>query len=766
MMTEPDITCISLEQLARQAADLSEFERRLARNSDLVKIDALYVQPNYQVQAGAGSMGKNLDEYVLKWLNSGADCLLWLLGDFGTGKTWFSTHFAHKLAEMKVDDTTRAPPTPVVVLLRQYTHTTDMFQAVQEVLDKGGAHLAAGRDTVEWLIAQRKLVPVFDGADEHATALRDAHQLAARGCHVIVTCRTHYFDSVSKMLPTLGVDDAQTPVAWITHLGFNEDSLVEAIRRRCPRDWQQKQAALTRRPDLWELVHRPLFLDMVLQALDETTSRKAQTVADVYKGHVDQVLHTRWQEHPQGSIMTGVLPRALKRLARMGQETSPRMIKFSRDVLLQVAQEVRQNDDATVANVEIEDIREAMCTGSVLVRNPQDNYEFGHLSIQEYFAATAFVDLGADGESLVCAHVADDDWREVCWLYASAGGNVASLLDACLAAGSPDHPKPLFLAARAHEAAKQSDDDGLSKLGDALIALFMNEQPAYHDLQQIYDSIRRMGKAGRNTLRRHIRSKDPRIRRRCVLTWFESFGHEAFEEVLPYLDPEQEESRHVRWHVAEVLAEVAQEVTNQEALERFLAYGENPDPIIRGNALWARTTSNKVSSTTHDAIERIVDELNLLVAGDFGQVADELKPFVENDEQSHHPRAHGALLLGRCVAALPWDDEKKRPVGDMLSTLLRPESDWSGYVARGLGELGWIGAVPPLCHYLATSQDDEIWMRYAVDAVENLAQPEQDHISAIEKARDGVPAEYPSLRPRLEALAARLKVLSSQEPAR
>jgi hypothetical protein len=443
------------------------------------------------------------------------------------------------------------------------------------------------------------------------------------------------------------------------------------------------------------------------------------------------------------------------------QVTSPRTIEFGGDKLLLAVQDaIHITTSKTVAMKIQADLR----TGSLLVRNLNDNYEFGHLSFQEYFAASHFKRLGRKGAKIICDRVADNDWREVCWLYASICEQAEPVLSACLAKKSIHQPQPLFLAAKALEAARDYNAKRASELGDALISLFKNGELTYKDLERIYDAIRRIGEVGRDTLRRHIKTDDPQIRRRCVLAWFESFGREALEQVLPYLDPKKEKDRHVRWHVVEVLAEVAHEVTNVAVLNEFLKHDKDHDPIIRGNALWARSRCSKVDQvrlSTRRKIERVVEEFIPLVNGDFRQIANELRAFVEDKKQSHHPRAHAALLLGRCVAVLGWREEEKAAIGKMLATLLNQDIGWRGYVARALGELEWKGAVPSLCHYLATSKDDEIWLRYAVDAAEHLA--ERKHVEAIEQARKGIPETYLSLPPRLDALAARLRVAGPED---
>ena len=687
-------------------------------------------------------MGRNLDDYVLQWLLAPECWELWVLGDFGTGKTWFSRHFARLLASKKLEGI-RCLPTPIIVPLRQIRGVTDVYGLIQPCLARRWIGLAAGKDTLDWVMNHGMLALILDGADECRDAIFQARQVAGAHTKVIITCRTHYFDSLAEYQRALGIP--RTSLNVVELKGFDDDALAEAIRARYPRDGDKRQAELGRWPELWDMAHRPLFLDMILRSLGRATLSDAPTVADVYDRYVTSALRTR----PVGS-MRRALRAALEQLARKGQEQERRATQFSRDEVLDaiLGASAKRRRSA---------VYEALHAGSVLVRNPSDLFEFGHLSFQEYFAATSLAREGKEGMETLCRHVADHDWREVCWFYASIQGRKAlPVVDACLRQARED-PQCLFLAARMLQAARQQKNRRARELCEALVRLFKGKSAQrgresdrareswYVVTERVYDSLRRLPAAAKRTLRRQMGASDPLVRRRAVLTMFHVFEHEAFGEVARHLDPAKEEDEHVRWHAAEALSEAAE----QGDLATLLKYARKANDkndryvIIRGNVLWAHSRHGYQPPPGLPPFDT-----NLL---------DRLHRTVANSRVSRDVRAHGALLLGRCANALGVSKRRKAEIGELLSGLLKKRTDWRGYVARALGELGWKDGTVPLCRYIETSGDDEIWLRYAVDAVEKLAQPISRHIAAIDKAARGLPDQLRHLRSRLEACAAQLR---------
>jgi hypothetical protein len=260
---------------------------------------------------------------------------------------------------------------------------------------------------------------------------------------------------------------------------------------------------------------------------------------------------------------------------------------------------------------------------------------------------------------------------------------------------------------------------------------------AYALLQRIYEALRRMGEAGRQALRRHSKpASDPIIRRRCFLAWYESFGEEAFGEVLPYLRSNMSLDQHTRWHAAEVVAESAMQANAREMIPLSNAL----DPIVRGNVIWGlvRNGVGGVSEICPSADKLVEDLHNTVFSG-----------------RDLHERAHAALLLGRFVARVAPDTISKDRLGQRLATLLWDKTSvWRGYVSRALCELGWRGAVPLLCRYVTDSRDSEIWLHYAVDAIEKLA--DVGHATIIAKASKGLSRSYEDLSFRLGLCAARL----------
>lgn len=726
---------VCLEDLRQQAAGTMSYAQRLASSTPEVRgqvIDETYVQPQFVVAAGFPLLPtETLDDYVLRWLRQQVSRELWVLGDFGTGKTWFAHHVGKHIASQI---TTGAPlPTPVVIALREYASIGDDREAFVRMLKKRGLDLANGETTLDWLLREGRLLLILDGADEAFDSLWRLKALSGE-CSVIITCRTHYFPTVEKYTAAL---DLKADAASVVEIrGLDDKGVINAIKARQPKRGTAISRSLARCPDLYDLAHRPLFLDMLVEQFNGKPRQFTPTIAQVYDSYILKAIERRCKKGPDGAILARTLEQALRLLAHKGQKAKPRQLRFNLSELLDAAIAVVPRKRASQ---ERQAIASSLHGDTVLVRNPEDSrFEFGHLSLQEYLAAKHLSTLATPGKRDIEGHVADEDWQEVCYFYASVSQDARSLAKACLKKARRS-PQCLFLAARCLEAARQLGVPEARQVADALVMLFGGrETKAYKFLEDIYRAIGNLGPAAKLALRVNFANGSPVIRRRCALTWFESFGHDAFDELLPWLEkgslrPLNVENRHVRWHIAEVLAEVAA----RGDLPRLEPFTSDSDLLVRGNILWTfarfrRRTPQGIAPLSPGIIE-------------------ELRRIVKSPGNIH-PRAHGALLLGRCIKTLGWEPAQCEDIGKMLCALLDIPSEWRGYVARAIDEMDWTDGVPALCKYLAESGDDEIWLRYAVDAVERMAK--EQHVPAIYRAAEAMKGtRHVFLHTRLKALA-------------
>jgi hypothetical protein len=725
----------------------------------------------------------DFDVYVKHWMQEPADHELWILGDFGTGKTTFCQHFAKRLLDAQ-DSTDERIPIPVIVPLSKGIQDDEkLLYGIRKGLEENGARLKAGSDTVRWLLKEHRIIILCDGLDECPWDFTGAKQaLEGRG-KIIVTCRTHYFKTLEDYTATLGYRSKTTSnVDIVELLGVDERAIKLSINKQPHGNKKTLELAFNRWPHLWKMAQRPLWLNLIMKMIPKEGSDKPPRMADLYDYSIRESLRTRMTSPESESVFPLVID-ILSALALTGFLSGSKRTYFTKEHLLGKDPEAKHVKDT------IEEAREkgdllpkadndlfAMLIGkTILIHNlysKPDTYSFGHLSFQEYLSARALmkrraegereaevlrgtkVELSAEGKHLLKENLSRTDWAEIACFTASITCNAELVIKLCIEEYKKqirknkhyefNAAKMLFLGARAIHAAQNFDNKSNKKLGDLIVSLFQGKLArGYHFLEQIYRSLAFMGDAGKETLKRNIErnqlpgdgtakaKKASQMRRRCILAWYESFPSEAMEQVLPFLDEEIEQSVHVHWHAAEVVSEVA----TKDNVALLKKYAESTNPIVQGNILWAFKRCKPHHPLAKHLNEKLIRRLKDVVNKGLGK------------EHSFHPRAHGALLLGRCMTATEHQYGDQEAIGKKLCELLKDKkSKWRGYVTRGLLELEWKGAVPHLCEYLK-GKDDEIWQRYAVDAIVKLAKKE--HIVCIERTIKPLKKRYQLLSQRL-----------------
>ncbi|MEL7227728.1 MAG: hypothetical protein AAGL17_23585, partial [Cyanobacteria bacterium J06576_12] len=176
------ISCYTFDELLDEDADFDKYLDWLEEQIKAKGVDVGYLplacrkddlDPVTQQKMGVSTYGEAdgwIDGYVEMWLDDPAKEHLSVLGEFGTGKTWFSLHYAwvamQRYREAKRKGMER-PRVPIVVSLRDYAKAVTVRSLFSEFFfDK---HEMLGSYSVfEKLNRMGKLLLIFDGFDEMA----------------------------------------------------------------------------------------------------------------------------------------------------------------------------------------------------------------------------------------------------------------------------------------------------------------------------------------------------------------------------------------------------------------------------------------------------------------------------------------------------------------------------------------------------------------------------------------------------------------------
>src|SRR3712207_2694633 len=150
------------------------------------------------------------ESYINRWRDDLTKEHVSILGEFGTGKTWFCLYYAWTLLNRYLDakeQRLERPRLPLVIPLRDYAKTVSIESLFSEFFFRKHEIPLPGYSAFEQLNRMGKLLLIFDGFDEMAarvdrqTMINNFWELARAvvpGSKVILTCRTEHFPEAQE----------------------------------------------------------------------------------------------------------------------------------------------------------------------------------------------------------------------------------------------------------------------------------------------------------------------------------------------------------------------------------------------------------------------------------------------------------------------------------------------------------------------------------------------------------------------------------------
>lgn len=239
----------------------------------------------------------DLYEYVDGWLHERGQAHISLLGDFGTGKTWFCLNYAIRQKERYLQNPTDER-LPFFVRLRGFNKGFNLENFINDIVVSKYKLKFVGSafDIIDELNRQGKLLFILDGFDEMShqadreAILDDFWKLAGlvtENSKVILTSRMGYFRWAIESEEILGgrgrkqrqgVAEAPRFETLCIDL-FNDEQTHRALEVRSTRE---KADMLLKTPQLFELLRRPIMSEFVLDAIPEVETGRILDVTQVY----------------------------------------------------------------------------------------------------------------------------------------------------------------------------------------------------------------------------------------------------------------------------------------------------------------------------------------------------------------------------------------------------------------------------------------------------------------------------------------------------
>ena len=304
--------CYTLDELLDQDADFSGYLTWIEAEIQKQGIDQKYVplaclkeelDPDTQQRIGVSRYDDRdgwIDGYIDLWLDDPVKEHISVLGEFGTGKTWFALHYAWKALQRYRDAQRRGlerPRLPLVIPLRDYAKAVSVESLFSEFFFRKHEIPTPGYSAFEQLNRMGKLLLIFDGFDEMAARVDrqeminnfwELAKVVVPGAKVILTCRTEHFPEAKEGRALLNAElqastrdlTGETPQFEVLELEKLDD---EQIRQVLAHQAQPATVELIMgNPQLLDLARRPVLTELILEALPDIEAGKPVDMSRVY----------------------------------------------------------------------------------------------------------------------------------------------------------------------------------------------------------------------------------------------------------------------------------------------------------------------------------------------------------------------------------------------------------------------------------------------------------------------------------------------------
>jgi len=306
------IFCYTFDELLDEQADFSRYFNWLERFVNERSIEKNYVplacrrdiiDPTTKEKTGEERYDREngwMKRYIDRWLDDPCKEHISILGEFGTGKTWFTHHYAHEMMQRYLDAKEKGlkrPRLPLVIQLRDYSKALNSKSLFSDFFFRKHEIPLPGYSAFEQLNRMGRLLLIFDGFDEMADKLDrqkminnfwELARVVVPGAKAILTCRTEHFPNAKEGRDMLSAElkastanlTGDPPQFEVLELErFDEEQIRTALSKRTD---QKTVELIMGQPELLDLASRPVMLEFILEALPDIDAHKLVDLSRIY----------------------------------------------------------------------------------------------------------------------------------------------------------------------------------------------------------------------------------------------------------------------------------------------------------------------------------------------------------------------------------------------------------------------------------------------------------------------------------------------------
>lgn len=306
------IFCYTFDELLDDVADFNGYFKWLENEVKSRKVDATYVplactkeevDPDTHQRIGTSRYEEEdgwIDGYIDMWLDDPTKEHISILGEFGTGKTWFTLHYAWTALEEYLEAKRRRierPRLPLVIPLRDYAKAVTVESLFSEFFFRKHEIGLPGYSAFEQLNRMGKLLLIFDGFDEMAARVDrqamvnnfwELAKVVVPGAKAILTCRTEHFPEAKEGRRLLNAElqastsnlTGEPPQFEVLELEkFTDEQIRRVLSFQTDAETVEEVMG---NEQLLDLARRPVMIELILEALPEIEAGAAIDIARIY----------------------------------------------------------------------------------------------------------------------------------------------------------------------------------------------------------------------------------------------------------------------------------------------------------------------------------------------------------------------------------------------------------------------------------------------------------------------------------------------------
>ncbi|MBW4633249.1 MAG: NACHT domain-containing protein [Iphinoe sp. HA4291-MV1] len=420
------LDCYTFDELIDQDADFSDYLDWLEAEVKRREIDQKYV-PLACTKEEFDSVSKRrigvshyderdgwIDGYLDVWLDDPAKEHISILGEFGTGKTWFAFHYAWIALQRYRDAQKRGverPRLPLIITLRDYAKALNVENVLAGFFFTQH-NIRLNSEVFDQLNSMGKLLLIFDGFDEMA-AKCDRQQMinnfwelakvVVPGAKVILTCRTEHFPEAKEGRALLNAElqastanlTGETPQFEVLELEkFNDEQIRRVL------SFQAESTTVEQvmdNPHLLDLARRPVMTELILEALPDIEAGKPVDMSRVYL----YAVRRKMERDIKAERTFTSLADKLYFLCELSWEMLS-TDQMSLNYRLFPDRIRRLFGDVVQEEKDLDHWHYDMMGQTILIRNADGDYTPAHRSLLEFFVAYKFAaELGALADDFI-----------------------------------------------------------------------------------------------------------------------------------------------------------------------------------------------------------------------------------------------------------------------------------------------------------------------------------------------------------------------------